>query len=98
MLINKSDFLTEELRQHWSDYFNERGVNHLFFSAKKEQEVIDSTPDEEAPEDKDGNKIFDKDFLKDLTEEDEEIKDSKPLSTTEIFSRDDLITKIKSIT
>ena len=47
LIVNKSDFLTEEMRQHWSDYFNERGVDHIFFSAKAEQEVIDSKQDDD---------------------------------------------------
>ena len=36
LLINKSDFLTPELRKHWNDYFKEKGVTHLFFSALAE--------------------------------------------------------------
>jgi large subunit GTPase 1 len=38
LLINKSDLLSEELRQAWSAYLNERGIKHVFFSAKWEQE------------------------------------------------------------
>ena len=37
LLINKSDYLTDELREHWSTYFNENQVNHIFFSAINEQ-------------------------------------------------------------
>ena len=33
LLVNKADYLTEELRQHWSNYFREHNINHLFFSA-----------------------------------------------------------------
>jgi large subunit GTPase 1 len=40
-LINKADYLSDELREHWSQYFNEKKVNHIFFSALKEQEKID---------------------------------------------------------
>lgn len=47
LLINKADYLTEELRQHWSTYFNEKGVNHVFFSALVEQEKIDKHADSE---------------------------------------------------
>jgi len=36
LLINKSDFLSESLIKHWNDYFNEKGVKHIFFSALKE--------------------------------------------------------------
>ena len=30
------------LRNTWNDYLNAHGINHIFFSAKKEQEKIDS--------------------------------------------------------
>lgn len=42
LLINKSDLLSENIRNAWNDYFNKLGVNHIFFSAKKEQEKIDT--------------------------------------------------------
>ena len=47
LLINKADYLTEDLRAHWSAYFKENNVNHIFFSALLEQEKIDSHEDEE---------------------------------------------------
>jgi large subunit GTPase 1 len=50
LLINKSDFLSEGLIKHWNDYFNERGVKHLFFSALKEQNTIDNV-DQDADSD-----------------------------------------------
>jgi len=42
LLVNKSDFLTEEQRQHWADYFNEEGVYAVFFSAKESSEALTS--------------------------------------------------------
>jgi large subunit GTPase 1 len=36
LLINKSDFLSQELKEHWNTYFKEKGVNHIFFSALDE--------------------------------------------------------------
>jgi len=42
LVINKSDLLSEKIRMAWNDYFNKEGVNHIFFSAKKEQEKIDT--------------------------------------------------------
>lgn len=33
LLINKADYLSDELREHWSAYFKENNVNHIFFSA-----------------------------------------------------------------
>jgi len=41
LLINKSDFLSKELIQHWSDYFKSKKITHLFFSALVEQNLID---------------------------------------------------------
>lgn len=56
LLINKADYLTEELREHWSKYFKELNINHLFFSALLEQEKIDKHVDEESDgEEDDGN-------------------------------------------
>ena len=40
LLINKSDLLPDYVREKWSKYFNERNINHMFFSAKIEQETI----------------------------------------------------------
>lgn len=48
LLINKADFLTQELRQHWSDYFKEKKVNHIFFSALYEQSRIDAEDESES--------------------------------------------------
>ena len=36
LLINKADYLTEDLREHWSKYFTENNINHVFFSALQE--------------------------------------------------------------
>ncbi len=47
MIINKADYLTDELRDHWSAYFKQHNVNHLFFSALKEQEKIDKHVEDE---------------------------------------------------
>jgi large subunit GTPase 1 len=33
LLINKADYLSDELRGHWSTYLKEKGINHIFFSA-----------------------------------------------------------------
>jgi large subunit GTPase 1 len=48
MLINKADLVHESVRKVWSDWFNKNGVQHLYFSAKDEQEIVDELPDEEA--------------------------------------------------
>lgn len=36
LLINKADYLSEELIVHWNQYFKEQGVQHIFFSALDE--------------------------------------------------------------
>ncbi|KAI8366817.1 uncharacterized protein BYT42DRAFT_143976 [Radiomyces spectabilis] len=33
LLINKGDFLTEEQRREWADYFDKQGIQYTFFSA-----------------------------------------------------------------
>ena len=40
LLINKADLMSIPVRKHWADYFKEKGINYVFFSAKKEAEVI----------------------------------------------------------
>jgi large subunit GTPase 1 len=47
LCVNKADYLTPELIAHWNDYFNEKGVKHIFFSALKEQEKLDAEGMEE---------------------------------------------------
>lgn len=41
LLLNKADLLEEGLRKAWSEYFNQNGIKHLFFSAKQQQHEID---------------------------------------------------------
>jgi len=36
LCINKADYLSPELIGHWNQYFIEKGVTHIFISAKKE--------------------------------------------------------------
>ena len=36
LLINKADYLSEELIRHWNQYFCEKNVTHIFFSALAE--------------------------------------------------------------
>jgi large subunit GTPase 1 len=43
LLINKADFLTENQRRHWAKYFDEKNIAFVFYSARDEQEVIDSS-------------------------------------------------------
>lgn len=41
LVVNKSDYLSEKQRQHWHQYFDQLGINHIFFSAHQEQKVLD---------------------------------------------------------
>lgn len=41
LLVNKADYLSEEIREHWNKYFKEKGIQHIFFSALEEQEKLD---------------------------------------------------------
>jgi len=41
LLINKADYLSQELIDHWNAYFKEKNVKHFFFSALDEQEKLD---------------------------------------------------------
>ena len=73
MLLNKSDFLTEEMREHWNQYFKEQQVEHIFFSAKDETTKIE----EEAQNIESTNTTnVDSDFMSELkqqiTEEEKE--------------------------
>ncbi|KRW99507.1 P-loop containing nucleoside triphosphate hydrolase [Pseudocohnilembus persalinus] len=56
LVINKSDLLSKEVRKSWNKYFIENGVDHMFFSAKQEQEKINSQPDDK------NNVLFDLDL------------------------------------
>ena len=51
LLINKADYLSPELIAHWNEYFTEKGISHIFFSALKEQEKIDHADIEEVNSD-----------------------------------------------
>ena len=45
LLVNKSDFLTVEQRQVWTDYFNQQGVYAVFFSALESSEDMGGLPE-----------------------------------------------------
>lgn len=46
ILINKADFLTEQQRQHWADYFSTINVKVVFFSAKLAENETNDTNDD----------------------------------------------------
>lgn len=53
LCINKADYLSPELIEHWNQYFIERGVKHIFISALNEQEKIDHETDSDEEEEED---------------------------------------------
>ena len=53
LLINKADYLSEDLIRHWNQYFNEKNVTHIFFSALKEQEKLDGLEEVEEDDEED---------------------------------------------
>lgn len=47
LLVNKADLLSEEIRSHWADYFNEKGIKYIFFSALVEGDKLEKAEEEE---------------------------------------------------
>lgn len=45
LLLNKSDYLTEEMRIKWSEYFINNKINCIFVSAKIEQNKLNDNID-----------------------------------------------------
>jgi large subunit GTPase 1 len=47
LLINKADLMSNKVRKSWADYFKEKGINYLFFSALEEGKKIDEELEKE---------------------------------------------------
>jgi large subunit GTPase 1 len=88
MLINKADLVHESVRKIWSDWFNKNGVQHLYFSAKDEQEIVDELPDEEAELATDNFPLLDDDSSKKLFLE--------YMNTPKVINRGNLMQILKS--
>ena len=85
LLVNKSDLLTEEIRILWNNYFNEKKINHIFFSALKELEKITQTTSNEEEEDEDdNNKNLEDENNDDYDKNDYDSEDEKGLGIVEI--------------
>ncbi|KAI8867197.1 P-loop containing nucleoside triphosphate hydrolase protein [Ramicandelaber brevisporus] len=41
LVINKADMLTQKQREHWADYFESKGIDYRFFSAKMAAEELE---------------------------------------------------------
>lgn len=61
VVVNKCDYLTQSQREMWHEYFkNLNGLEHVFFSAHQEQEILDSgviIPQQEEKEELSGTSI-----------------------------------------
>jgi ribosome biogenesis GTPase A len=82
-MINKSDFLSPQLVEHWNRYFNERNIKHFFFSALIEQDKLDL--EDEAEVDSEPDEV------KEVAEQLEQIKVEDALAEnahTLVFSRE----------
>jgi large subunit GTPase 1 len=49
LLINKSDMLTDDMREQWATYFEEKGINYKFFSAHLAKELNEAHEEAESP-------------------------------------------------
>src|SRR5271156_5692734 len=49
LLINKSDMLTNDMREQWATYFEEKGINYKFFSAYLAKELNEAREEAESP-------------------------------------------------
>ncbi|CAL5227407.1 g10365 [Coccomyxa viridis] len=50
MLLNKADLLPQKLRASWAAYFQEQGVDFIFWSAKAASEQTDDSPVQRQPD------------------------------------------------
>jgi large subunit GTPase 1 len=110
LILNKSDYLDESQLQHWNDYFKEKGVEHIFFSAlaekhKMEAEEKMAKPKKEVTPDM-PNKMLDE--IKESIEQEEEEKQEDELvvkmmeegklsllDDTKIYSKEELMRLIR---
>mmetsp|Transcript_9424 Transcript_9424/g.10748 ORF Transcript_9424/g.10748 Transcript_9424/m.10748 type:complete len:588 (-) Transcript_9424:363-2126(-) len=61
LLINKADFLTEEMRKAYTEYFKSNQVRFLFFSAKCEQAILEEKEEEVKVEQESSDSILNRD-------------------------------------
>ncbi|XP_017771082.1 PREDICTED: large subunit GTPase 1 homolog [Nicrophorus vespilloides] len=87
ILINKADFLTEEQRQYWADYFTSQNMKVAFFSAVLASEAIEEEEEEEVEPDELRSREIDSDIkskVKDLEEAVDRTADKLESLTKEI--------------
>ena len=42
LIVNKADFLDDEARRIWGEYFHQNNIEYIFFSARDSQEALDA--------------------------------------------------------
>ena len=52
LILNKADLVPEKARKVWSEFFRKKGIDHVFFSAKIEQEEICELEEEASKKEK----------------------------------------------
>ena len=111
MLLNKSDFLSLELREHWNQYLKEKNIEHIFFSAKDEtiklEEYLKSVDEDiEAQVATEVDSDFMSQLKHEITKEeknDAEFKEADSsgvislLDTTKVYSRDELLVLLRTL-
>lgn len=95
MLINKADLLSEQFRQNWAEYFEENGVEYIYFSAfvEKASEDLKALIDQnEILPDEEGSKK-----LKEVSSLVEKIQSENKNSNekTKILNRNELLEKLE---
>lgn len=70
LLVNKADLLTRDQRKAWANYFHEQGINFVFFSAAKANELLEKEQ-QELEEQRLGNQLV-------HSEDDDDTEDDGP--------------------
>lgn len=109
ILVNKSDLLTEEQREHWAKFFDEQGIRTAFFSASLATEELKNEAENKEEKlvkterkDKDGHPEIDESSEEDegkSTEQPEDIslKELKKAASEINNTLDDLEAKLEQI-
>jgi len=84
VLVNKSDYLSENQRIAWRDYLQDRGWDPLFFSAFTEQEKLDKAAQRKRRQEADAGPVLPNEDGEDMYgNSDEEDEESEPLVSTD---------------
>lgn len=70
ILINKADFLSNEQRKHWAEFFKTANLPHAFYSAATANEKLTSHPEEKSDDSEESSSSS--------TEEEDDEKQNEP--------------------